>query len=212
MVLPLALGLLGFIEPCTIGASLLFLHYLEGRTARDQWFQTATFAAARALLMGVLGAIAALIGTAFVDFQKAGWAAMGTVYVGLGLAYLTGSIDRLKFAMGVGLGRLAGTRGAVALGIIFAFNIPACAEPRAVALLGIAAISEGAAIGRGFVMLALFGLALSAPIALAVRWARGRWLLDRISQYSSRAPKVIGALFVLLGAWSIRFALIAQVV
>ena len=29
--LPLALGLLGFVEPCSIGTSLLFFDYLNGR-------------------------------------------------------------------------------------------------------------------------------------------------------------------------------------
>jgi hypothetical protein len=29
--LPLGLGLLGFIEPCSVGSSMLFIKHLEGR-------------------------------------------------------------------------------------------------------------------------------------------------------------------------------------
>src|SRR5688572_13698140 len=209
--LPLALGLLGFIEPCTIGSSLLYLYYLEGRPASEKLKQTLVFTMTRAVFMGLLGVGAVAVGTAFVGFQKSAWAAMGVLYVALGIAYLTGHIERLKRSFGASLGRLQGARGASTLGFIFAFNIPACAGPLLVALLGTAAVAEPSNFGRGFVMLSLFGLALSLPIVLAVYTERGRRLFDRIAAYSSRVPKVIGGLFILLGAWSIRFALVAEV-
>lgn len=211
VVLPLGLGLLGFIEPCTIGASLLYLYYLEGRTGSEKVMQTLVFTVTRAVFMGLLGVGAVAVGTAFVGFQKAAWAAMGVLYVALGIAYLTGHIDRMKHSFGASLCRLQGARGASTLGFIFAFNIPACAGPLLVALLGTAAVAETSNFGRGFVMLSLFGLALSLPIVVAVYAERGRQLLDRIAGYSRRVPRVIGGLFILLGAWSIRFALVAEV-
>ncbi len=211
IVLPLGLGLLGFVEPCSVGTSLLFLHYLEGRPSSVQVAQTLVFTVARAIFMGILGVVAVLVGSVFVDFQKAAWAAMGLVYLGLGLAYLTGSIDRLKHSFGLGLGRLQGTTGTAAVAFIFAFNIPACAGPLLVALLGTAAVAGVNNAGRGFLMLAVFGLALSLPITVAVLWSRGRRVLERLGRLSQRVPKVIGVLFLLLGAWSIRFALVAEI-
>ena len=211
IALPVGLGLLGFIEPCTVGSSLLFLHYLEGRTAREKATQTLVFAAVRALVMGLLGVAAVLVGAAFVDAQKGIWAAMGFAYVVLGVAYLTGHVDRLKRSLGVSLARLQGTKGAWALGLIFAFNIPACAGPLLVALLGTAAVAQANQVGRGFLMLSLFGLALSLPIAVAVLHARGRALFERIARYSHQAPRVIGVIFIVLGLWSIRFALVAEI-
>ena len=211
VVLPLGLGLLGFIEPCTIGSSLLFLYYLEGRTSSEKLTQTLVFTTTRAVFMGLLGVGAVAVGAAFVGFQKSAWAAMGVLYIALGIAYLTGHIDRMKRSFGASLGRLQGARGASALGLIFAFNIPACAGPLLVALLGAAAVTETTNFGRGFVMLSLFGLALSLPIVVAVYTERGRRLFDRIACYSGRVPKVIGGLFILLGAWSIRFTVVAEV-
>ena len=41
--LPLALGLFGFIEPCSIGASLVFIKYLEGKDAAHKMVQVGVF-------------------------------------------------------------------------------------------------------------------------------------------------------------------------
>ena len=125
---------------------------------------------------------------------------------------MTGRIEVLKRSMGVGLGRLQSQRGAAAIGAVFAFNIPACAGPLLLALLGAAAVAEGANFGRGFLMLALFGLALSVPLAVAVAWPPGRKLIEKLGRFSSRAPKIIGVLFIVLGTWSIRFAWVAEVI
>lgn len=211
IVLPVGLGLLGFVEPCSVGTSLLFLHYLEGRAPRVQVVQTLIFTLTRAVFIGFLGAIAVLVGAVFVDFQKAAWALMGLLYIGLGLAYLTGLVDVLKRSIGLGLGRLSASKGAVVLGLLFGLNIPACAGPLLVALLGAAAVTESSNVARGFVMLGAFGLALSLPIAVAVLWSGGRRILERLGRFSSRVPRVIGVLFILLGAWSIRFALVAEI-
>lgn len=209
--LPIALGLLGFIEPCTIGSSLLFLSYVEGRATSEQITQTAVFAATRAALMGVLGAAAVMMGGVFVTYQKAAWALMGAIYLILGVAYLTGSIDRLKRPLGLGLARLSGTRGAAALGAVFAFNIAACAGPLLVALLGSAAVAAPRNPASGFLMLSLFGLSLSLPIAVAVHARQGRRFLEWVAARSRHAPRIIGVIFVLLGLWSIRFAWVAEV-
>ncbi len=34
VLLPLALGLLGFIEPCSMGSNLLFIKYVEGKNGK----------------------------------------------------------------------------------------------------------------------------------------------------------------------------------
>ena len=211
IVLPIGLGLLGFVEPCSVGTSLLFLHYLEGRAAKVQVMHTLIFTLTRAVLIGFLGVVAVLVGTVFVDFQKAAWALMGLVYVGLGIAYLTGIEGGLKHSIGLGLGRVSGSNGAVILGLIFGLNIPACAGPLLVALLGAAAVTESTNVARGFVMLGAFGLALSLPIVVAVLWPRGRRILERLGALSKRVPRIIGVLFILLGAWSIRFALVTEI-
>src|SRR3989304_5250660 len=102
---PFALGLLGFIEPCSIGSSLLFLKYIEGREAVEQVAQIVLFTLTRATFMGGLGAMAALIGATIFGIQKAGWLFLGAVYVAIGVMYATGKSASFKRRMGPRLDR-----------------------------------------------------------------------------------------------------------
>lgn len=210
LILPLGLGLLGFVEPCSIGSSLLFVQYVGGRPTLVKVVQTATFALTRALVMGALGAVAALVGTAFIGFQRFGWTLLGAVYIALGLIYLTGNAGSLMRRLGPRLDDLAGPRGAVALAAVFGLNIPACAAPLLFAVLGSAAIGGTSGLGHvamGFISLAVFGLALSLPLVVAVLWRPARQALDGAASWSSRAPGWVGVLLMVLGVWSIYFGL-----
>ena len=214
LLLPLGLGLLGFVEPCSIGSSLLFVQYVEGKPARVKVAQAVTFTLTRAFVVGALGAVAALVGAAFIGFQRAGWVMLGALYVALGIVYLVGKAGTLMRSLGPNLGRLSGKRGSVALAVLFGLNIPACAAPLLFAILGAAAVGGTAglaSIAKGFVSLAVFGFALSLPLAVALFWEPARRALDRFAAFSSRVPLVIGGLLVVLGAWSIWMGLFAKV-
>ena len=209
VVLPLGLGLLGFIEPCSIGASLLFLWHLERTPPSARVFHVVMFMLVRALFIGALGAIAALIGTQFFGLQRLGWVALGAFYAILGAAYLTGRVGLLMRSLGPNLRRTTDTRSTIALGILFGLNIPACAAPLLLALLGTATV-RGAEIGQlaqGFVSLAVFGLALSLPLTIAIMYRPMQRLLSKLLEGASRWPTVIGAVLVALGLWSMYFGL-----
>ena len=201
LVLPLALGLLGFIEPCTVGSSLLFVKYLEGKEAAAKVMETAVFAATRALFIGSLGALAALIGSAFLDVQRWFWILLGSAYVVLGGIYIAGQHWRLMRTLGPKLNRVRTTRGAATLGVIFGLNIPACAAPLLAAVF--AASAGTATVAQGFWVMAVFGLALSLPLVVAVFWGRARHWLDRLASFTHRVPFWTGVVFVVLGAWSV---------
>jgi cytochrome c-type biogenesis protein len=212
-LLPLAvgLGLLGFIEPCTIGTSLLFLKQLDGLGRREAALQTGLFVATRALVIGVLGAAAALAGSAFAGFQRFAWLALGALLAALGLAYLTGRAGALMVRLGPRLERLAEWRSrGIGLGLLFGLNIPACAAPLLFGTLGAAAIAAEDrlwGIVQGFLTLAVFGLALSLPLVVLVLWPGARRLLDHALAWSARVPRIIGGVLVALGLWSIWFGL-----
>src|SRR5216683_244746 len=195
LFLPLGLGLLGFIEPCSIGSSLLFVQYVDGKTAAVKVAQAVRFTAT-----------AALVGTAFIGFQRAGWLLLGAIYVALGIVYLARKATMLMRTLGPRLGRLSGKRGAVALAVLFGLNIPACAAPLLFAILGSAAVGGAgglAQMARGFVSLAVFGLTLSLPLAVVILWKPARQALDRAAAWSPRTPLWIGLLLIALGAWSV---------
>lgn len=211
--LPVGLGLLGFIEPCSVGSTLLFIKYIEGREARAKVAQVAVFAAARASFTGLLGLAAVALGAAFVGLQKAGWVLLGALYVVIGLLFLTGRARVLMVSLGPRLSRFSGASGSATLGLLFGMNIPACAAPLLLALLGAAAASgaAGSAYATGFVSLALFGLALTAPLVAALLFAPMRRALDRLAGLSRRAPLWTGALMLALGLWSIAAAMLFEI-
>ena len=209
LLLPIGLGLVGFIEPCSIGSTLVFVKALEGRTAAMKVAQTALFALTRALFIGGLGIGAVLVGSVFLGFQKGAWVVLGVVYVALGAAYLTGRSAALMRTLGPGLARLSGLSGSAVLGVLFGLNIPACAAPLLFVLLGAAAAggTAGATLAEGFVSLGLFGFALSLPLVAAVLFAPARRLLDRIAGLSRRMPVWTGVVMIVLGLWSIGLGL-----
>lgn len=213
VLLPVGLGLLGFLEPCSVGSSLLFIKYIEGRPAAAKVIQVSVFALTRALLIGTLGLGAALVGTLFLGFQKAVWIALGMVYVALGACYAAGKAGPLMRNVGPRLRRLSGARGSAGLGLLFGLNVPACAAPLLFVLLGTAA-AGGAGSGRhlleGFVSLGLFGLALSLPLVAAVLCPPLRSLLDRLAGLSVRVPFWAGIVLIALGLWSIGFGVLTD--
>lgn len=173
----------------------------------------AVFVFTRAVLIGLLGLAAAAVGAVFIGFQKAGWVLLGAIYVAIGAFYLTGKAGILMTTIGPGFDRLSGLQGSAGLGILFGLNIPACAAPLLVALLGTAAAGgvSGGALAVGFVSLGLFGLALSLPLVLAVLFEPARRALDWVAGLSTRIPMWTGIILVALGLWSIGFGLLAEV-
>ncbi len=213
VALPIFFGLFGFIEPCSIGSTLVMVKQMEGRSRAQKIAQMLMFAGTRAILIGLLGVVAAYVGSAFLGFQKGAWLVLGLFYVVLGGMYLSGHAGLLMRTFGPRLDRLRSLRGAAALGLFFGLNIPACAAPLILALLGLAAAGGASAadLGGGFVSLAIFGLALSLPLVAAVLFAPARALLDRLAALSTRIPRWTGFVLVLLGLWSIWFGLFVSI-
>jgi cytochrome c-type biogenesis protein len=208
-LLPIGLGLFGFIEPCSIGSTLLFIKLIEGKPAAVKVGQVATFAFTRAIFIGLLGAAAAVIGTAFLGLQKAGWLVLGLVYLAIGILYLTGHIGWLMRSIGPQLAGLGDMRASAALGTFFGLNIPACAAPLLLALLSASATgTTTGGVAGGFVSLALFGLALSLPLVVAVLFEPARRALDWLASLTGRVPRWTGLLLIALGLWSAWFGLV----
>ena len=80
LALAASLGLLGCVEPCSVGSHLLFLKYLDRLPVREQLYQTLLFALVRAALMAGLGVLAATIGAQLVAFQHGLWMALGVIF------------------------------------------------------------------------------------------------------------------------------------
>jgi cytochrome c-type biogenesis protein len=213
VLLPIGLGLFGFVEPCAIGATLLFIKTTEGQPAATKIAQVLAFTVSRAALTGLLGALAVLIGVLFLGLQRAMWLLVGFLYAGIGVLYLTGRIAPLMRAIGPRLAALSSPRGSLALGAGLGLVIPACAAPLLLALIATAAAggASGLTFAQGFASLALFGLALSLPLVVAALFAPARRALDWVAALSRRIPFWTGVLFVALGLFSIWFGLFVTI-
>jgi cytochrome c-type biogenesis protein len=209
VLLPVGLGLLGFVEPCLLGSTLIVVKHLEGKSTAGKVAQVSIFAGTRAVFIGLLGILAVVLGTAFLGLQRGAWIVLGAVYVVLGLLYMIGKAKVLMVSLGPSVARLSPMRGSATLGVLFGLNIPACAAPLLVALLGAAAAggAAGATLASGFISLALFGFALSLPLVAAVLFAPARQAIDWLAGLSSRLPFWTGLLLIALGLWSIWLAL-----
>lgn len=211
VAIPAGLGLIGFVEPCSIGSSLVLVKYLEGKSGAAKLVETALFALTRAVLIGLLGLLAALLGALFLDLQRGAWLLLGGGYALLGLLLATGRGGALMVTIGPGLKRLSGLRASAGLGLLFGLNIPACAAPLLLALLAGAAAAPDTTLLNGFVALAVFGLALSLPLVAAMLIPAARNLLDRLAGLTGHYPVIAGSVLMALGAWSIWFGLFAPV-
>lgn len=211
VVLPVGLGLLGFVEPCSLGSTFLFIKYLEGTGRIGQLVQLSVFAAVRSVFFGALGVLAVVLGGAFIPVQRAAWIGLGALYVLIGVLYLTGGTRIIAVSLGPRITAIPGRWRSAGLGVLFGLNVPACATPLLLTLFGMATAGgiAGAALASGFVSLALFGLALSLPLVAAVIFAPTRRVLDWLATLSRRQPYWIGAVLIVLGAWSIWLAVVA---
>ena len=206
ILLPIGLGLFGFVEPCSIGATLLFMKLMEGKPAATKLGQVTAFAGSRALFTGLLGVTAALVGTAFLDFQRVGWVVMGLVYGAIGILYLAGRAGWMMRRIGPAPGDMSELRSSIAFGVVFGLSIPACAGPLLLALLATSASGAmGGNVVWGFASLALFGLALSLPLVMAVLFPGTRRAMDWLAALSGRMPLWTGLLMIALGLWSLWF-------
>ena len=94
LILAFGLGLLGFIEPCTVGAHMLFLQGQRTRSMDQRLRAVVTFLLARLLVMGGFGGAIVVLGQRLIGVQTGAWLVFGIVYLSIGLAIMA-RVDRL---------------------------------------------------------------------------------------------------------------------
>ena len=205
VLLPIGLGLLGFIEPCTIGGHLLFLETQNQRSRAEKFSAVVIFITVRALVAGLAGALIAFLGQKLISAQTGIWLIFGIIYLVIGLAFLSGRVGLIKQKISLAPDIWKQAQNPLVLGLAFGLNIPACAAPILFGLLGLAA-TTGTMV-TGFFMMFLFGLFLSLPLALFAAIPKLASWLERIGSRLKQMRSLIGFVFILLGLWSIWFGL-----
>lgn len=217
IALAVGLGLLGFIEPCTMGVHLGYLARISGARAMQRAASLALFATMRALTAGMFGVAAAALGERILGWQNLAWGVLGLALMTVGGMYLfRGSAPSLPLFGGIAKA-LRHRGGTLMLGLAGGLAIPACAAPLLLVLSGISGAAGASArldMGDGFVLMAIFGLSLSLPL-IPLSWfpvlaGRLEILSVRLAQ-GGRLRRVLGGVFALLGVWSLYFAVAVDI-
>ncbi len=201
ILLPVAFGLLGFVEPCSIGANIIFMGYLESRES-SKVLEAVKFMMTRALFLGLIGLAVGILGQSLRTGAYSYSLVLGILYVALGFVGIFWRY-RGKGFRSIDLGRYFPKEGAVPLGVIFGLSAPACSLPLFLGLIGLGLL-KGALIG--FLTLFLFGLALSMPLVWIARSSRADEILLRLGRIAFKVPYLSEALLILLGTVTILIA------
>ena len=94
LLLAFGLGLLGFIEPCTIGAHMLFLGGQRARPLGRRLGAAMTFLLARLVVMGGFGGMIVVLGQRLIGVQTGAWLIFGAIY--LCLLYTSDAADEVS--------------------------------------------------------------------------------------------------------------------
>lgn len=198
IIFPFLLGLLGFIEPCSIGTNLIFFQYMLPLSRQARIIHSLLFMLSRSLFLSLIGLSSSLVGQQVIGVQDHYIQFLGVVYLIFGL---------IIFMKGDGWGfrlpqlRIPGRSLSVLMGGVFGLAIPACASPLIMALAGGAAV-----IGRlwfGFLTLFIFGLGLSLPLIIAIWSNATRETMVAIALKHPRLLKyLVGSLLLLAGLYT----------
>lgn len=201
LLTPIGLGLLGFLEPCSLGANAVFLGYIMPLSRKRRLAEAVTFTLSRGLFLGLIGAAAGALGGAVLVLQRWYVVALGVGFVLLGLLVLSGASKYLPRLPQLHFGRLPRVHSvALLLGVIFGLSAPVCAAP----LLG-ALVARSLSLGAtgGFIQMFMFGVAMSAPLIGLAVWRGWQHGLQRLRILQPYMPYLTGGVLVLIGVYGV---------
>ncbi len=199
IIFPFLLGLLGFIEPCSMGTNLIFFQYMLFQNYRARFFHGLLFTLTRALFLGLIGISSAFIGRQVIGIQDNYIRFLGVIYLAFGLVILK---KGLSLDIRLPLPHLPERFLPLLLGGAFGLAVPACASPLILALAGGAAMSGH--LWFGFLSLFIFGLGLSFPLVIMVYSKKTREITTHIAgQYPQKLQYLVGGILVLAGIYTI---------
>lgn len=184
---------------------MLFLGGQRTRPMRERLGAALIFLLARLVVMGGFGGLIVVLGQRLIGVQTGTWLLFGAIYLGLGLAILAGWDKAMRHRIKVSPERWKAASNPLLQGLAFGLNIPACAAPILFGLIGTATLSGSPT--TGFLMMAVFALALSLPLlplSIVPSFARP---LDRLADWLRPRRWLLGAIFIILGTWSVWFGL-----
>jgi len=200
ILIPILFGLVGFIEPCSLGINVIFLNRIKDFERNKRLYETTIFTFVRALILALIGLSAAFIGSRFITIQSSLFIVLGVVYIILGVLSII-NIHYPIFKFSINFTNYFRNKGAFSLGFIFGLIIPACAIAFVIALIGNATLSGNSF--NGFISLFLFGIALSSPLIFISYFKKSIQIVQKLADKTRKFPWLAGVVLILIGILTI---------
>lgn len=205
-------GILSFLSPCVLPIVPPYLAYMTGigvgglkAGERSAVVPALFFVLGLSTVFLLMGMAASAFGRVFLQYQDYLVKASGVVIVIMGLHFLrVFRIPILETEARVDVGDRGGSAmGAYVLGLAFAFGWTPCIGPQLGMILSLAA--NGAEMGRGMGLLAVYALGLGLPFLLTAMFInRAMGLMNRVKPYMRLIERVMGLLLVVVGVMLFR--------
>jgi cytochrome c-type biogenesis protein len=200
IILPFVFGLIGFVEPCSMGINMMFLSSVNQTSSARRIKEITVFMLVRALVLALLGLSVAFVGNRLFSFNQGFLIILALIYISIGLLMifsksLLARLRNLRIAHILGLDFKEGSLKR--LGLVAGLTIPACAIPLITVLLG-----QTLLLGKiltGFIALFVFGLALTVPLAIFSFFKGGIIWLGWLAARTKKFQVVGGIILVLIG-------------
>ncbi len=197
-------GVIATASPCILASIPLVIGYVGGYAGgnkKQALIYSLTFVVGLALVMSVLGAVAALMGTMFGDVGTYWYFVVAVILMVMGLQ-LAGIIklklggDTQKF-----LPQRTGLLGALILGMLFGLVLSPCASPVLAVILTLAAV-QGKVV-YGSTLLFAYALGQGSLIILAGTFTGviNNFLQSRGAKAGAVLQQVAGCLLFFVGAY-----------
>ena len=197
-------GVVATASPCILASIPLIIGFVGGYAGgnkKQAFYYSLTFVVGLALVMSILGAVAALMGTMFGDVG-AGWRfVIALIFMIMGLQ-LAGVIN-LKLGGNTEsfLPQRTGLIGALMLGALFGLVLSPCASPVLAVILTLAAVKGEVAYGSSLLFAYALGQGTLVILAGTFTGIIENFLQSRGAKASVIMQKVAGGLIFCAGAY-----------
>jgi len=196
LLIPFLFGLIGFVEPCSLGINVIFLNHIKRFSKAKRLAETILFTLIRGSILALVGLSAAYIGQQFITIQASLFSILGIIYFLLGVFLILGKYVPLP-SLKTNFSHFFRNKKTISLGIIFGFVIPVCAIPLILALIGQAVVVQN--LSAGFISLFVFGITLSLPLVALSLSEKSNQIIRWLSQKSKNVPFIAGIILIIFG-------------
>lgn len=197
-------GVIATASPCILASIPLVIGFVGGYAGgnkKQAFLYSLTFVVGLAVVMSILGAMAALMGTMFGDVGTYLYFVVAVILIVMGLQ-LSGLINlKMGGASQKFLPQRTGLIGALILGALFGLVLSPCASPVLAVILTLAAVKGEVAYGS--TLLFAYALGQGALIILAGTFTGviESFLQSKGAKFGAIMQQVAGFLIFLVGAY-----------